>query len=296
VLSLKGSFVALVTPFTSDDEVDHNVLGEMVEWHISQGTSGVVPCGTTGESPTLSHQEHESVVETVVKAAAGKIKVIAGTGSNSTREAIKLTEHAKDVGVDGALVVMPYYNKPSPPGQISHYCRLAEIGLPIVIYNIPGRTSVNMTPETMGELAKLDSIIGVKEATGSLLQTSATALACGEDFQIVSGDDALTLPIMSVGGVGVVSVIANIVPAMMAELCAAWLGADPAGALKIHRRMFGVAEALLGLETNPGPIKAAMSLLGWSVGQPRPPLSPLSEENTAKLTPLLEALDLNPMA
>jgi 4-hydroxy-tetrahydrodipicolinate synthase len=292
MLSLRGSFVALVTPFTSDDRVNHALLRELVEWHIDQGTNGLVPVGTTGESPTLNYEEHEAVIETVVEAAAGRVPVVAGTGSNSTREAIHMTHHAKMVGVNGALIVLPYYNRPSQTGLIAHIERLNEIGLPLVIYNIPSRTGINMEPATFETISHLENVVGVKEASGNINQMSEIIMATAGRCDVMSGDDALTLPLLSVGGTGVVSVIANVVPREMSRLVAAWEEGNLEEALSIHQRLFPLGKAMLSLETNPGPIKEAMIMMGYDVGMVRQPLAPLSDENREKLRTLLSSMDL----
>ena len=287
MLELRGSYVALVTPFTADDTVNYPLIRELVDWHVEQGTDGLVPVGTTGESPTLTYEEHEKVIETVVQAAAGRIPVLAGTGSNSTREAVHMTTHAKNVGADGALIVMPYYNKPTQTGLIAHFERLAEIGLPLVIYNIPGRTAVNMLPATFEHLSHLDAIVGVKEASGDINQVSEVVMATKGRCAVMSGDDAMTLPLLSVGGTGVISVIANVVPSKMAALVRAWRDGQAAEALALHQELFFLGKSMLSLETNPGPVKAALALCGRPVGTVRPPLASLNEANTAKLKDLL---------
>ena len=288
MLKLRGSYVALVTPFTQDDKVNYDLLRELVDWHVEQGTDGLVPVGTTGESPTLTYEEHEKVVETVVKAADGRIPVVAGAGSNCTREAVHLTEHAKAVGADGALIVMPYYNKPTQAGMIAHYERLAEVGLPIVIYNIPGRSGVNMLPPTFERLSKLDMIVGVKEASGNINQISEVVMVTKGRCDVMSGDDSMTLPLLAVGGTGVISVIANLVPAKMSRLVKAWEEGKREEALALHQELYPLGQAMLSLETNPGPVKAAMDLCGKPAGHVRLPLANLSDENKAKLKGILK--------
>ncbi len=292
MLALRGSYVALVTPFTQDDRVNHALLRELVEWHIEQGTSGLVPVGTTGESPTLTYEEHEAVIETVVKAADGRIPILAGTGSNSTREAVHMTHHAKMVGADGALIVLPYYNRPSQAGLIGHITALNDVGIPLVIYNIPSRTGINMEPSTFEKLSHLENVVGVKEASGNINQMSEVVMVTAGRCAVMSGDDALTLPLLAVGGTGVISVIANIVPNEMASLVSAWERGDRAEALRLHQRLFRIAKATLSLETNPGPIKEAMSMLGYDVGKVRQPLAPLSAENREKLRAVLVEMGL----
>jgi 4-hydroxy-tetrahydrodipicolinate synthase len=268
-----GVTVALVTPFKNGD-VDFEGLRRLVHWHIEQGTDCLAPVGTTGESPTLDHEEHERVIAAVVEAAGGKVTVMPGTGSNSTREAIRLTRFAKRAGADGALMVGPYYNKPTQEGYYRHFAAVAEaVDLPIILYNIPGRTGSNILPETIARLAELAPIVGIKEATGSLDQASQIAALC--DLTILSGDDSLTLPLMSIGGRGVVSVVANIVPRDMKALVDAFLSGRPEEALRWHRKLFPLCRDLLGVATNPIPVKTAMKLLGQGNGEMRLPLCPL---------------------
>ena len=256
----QGSIVALVTPFRNG-HVDEAKIRELVEFHVAHGTDGIVPCGTTGESPTLSHEEHRRVIEIVVETAGRRLAVIAGTGSNSTREAIELTRHAKAVGADGALLVNPYYNKPTQEGLYQHFRAIAEaVDLPLLVYNIAGRTAVNVETETLARLVKdCPNIVGVKEASGSLDQMTQVILACGPEFSVLSGDDTLTLPLMSVGGRGVISVIANIVPKETAEMTHAALEGDWKRARELHLRLFPLARAAF-IETNPIPIKEAMAM------------------------------------
>jgi 4-hydroxy-tetrahydrodipicolinate synthase len=265
-----GLTVALITPFR-DGEVDYTALKNLVDWHVDQKTDCLAPVGTTGESPTLAHDEHERVIAAVVEKAAGRIKVMAGTGSNNTREAIRLTRFAKRAGADGVLMVGPYYNKPTQEGYYRHFAAVAEaVEIPIVLYNIPGRTGSNILPETIARLAGLPSIVGIKEATGSLDQSSQIAALC--DLTILSGDDSLTLPLMSVGARGVVSVVGNIVPRDMKSLVSACNAGDLTTALGWHRKLFPLCRDLLGIATNPIPIKTAMKLLGRDSGELRLPL------------------------
>jgi 4-hydroxy-tetrahydrodipicolinate synthase len=269
-----GLTVALVTPFRNG-EVDWDDLRRLVDWHAEQGTDCLAPVGTTGESPTLSHEEHERVIAAVCEQAAGRVKVMAGTGSNSTREAIRLTRAAKKAGADGALMVGPYYNKPTQEGYYRHFAAVAEaVELPIVLYNIPGRTGSNILPETVARLAeKVPTIVGIKEATGSLDQASQIACSC--DLTILSGDDSLTLPLMSIGGRGVVSVVGNIIPRDMKALVTAFDAGRLREAQEAHRRLFPLCRDMLGVATNPIPIKTAMKLLGRGTGELRLPLCPL---------------------
>lgn len=285
----EGVSVAIVTPF-SRGKVDYANLEKLVHWHVEQGTDTIVPCGTTGESPTLSHEEHEQVIDTVVKAAAGRAKILAGTGSNSTSEALRLTKHAAEAGCDGALLITPYYNKPTQEGLYQHFRVVAEsVDIPQVIYNVPGRTGVSIAPETVARLAKLKNIVGIKEASGSLDQASAIAELC--DIEILSGDDSLTLPIMSIGGKGVISVIANIVPKDLKAIVTAYNAGDTVRARELHIKLFPLCRAMF-LETNPIPVKTAMRLIGTLNGEMRLPLCGMAEANEAKLKQALAAYGL----
>jgi 4-hydroxy-tetrahydrodipicolinate synthase len=276
-----GVTVALVTPF-KDGAVDYPELLRLVDWHVEQGTNCLAPVGTTGESPTLDHDEHERVVAAVCERARGRIRVMAGTGSNSTREAIRLTKAAKAAGADGALMVGPYYNKPTQEGYYRHFAAVADaVGLPIVLYNIPGRTGSNILPETMARLAAHAPIVAVKEATGSLDQASQIAALC--DLTILSGDDSLTLPLMSIGGRGVVSVVGNIVPRDMLALVKAFDRGEVAEAQRWHRKLFPLCRDMLGVATNPIPLKTAMKLLGRGNGEMRLPMCPLDAAGEARV-------------
>ena len=287
-----GVTVALVTPFR-DGEVDFDALGRLVDWHVEQGTDGLVPVGTTGESPTLDHAEHERVIGFVAERAARRLKVVPGTGSNSTREAIRLTKFAKRAGADGALMVGPYYNKPTQEGYYRHFAAVAEaVDLPIMLYNIPGRTASNILPETIARLAEIPSIVAVKESTGSLDQASHIASLC--DITILSGDDSMTLPLMSVGGRGVVSVVGNIVPRDLQALVRAYDKGDTAEALRWHRKLFPLCRDLLSVATNPIPVKTAMRLLGRDNGEMRLPLCPTDAAGEARIAASLRAYGLLP--
>jgi 4-hydroxy-tetrahydrodipicolinate synthase len=282
---IQGAMTALVTPFKGN-KVDYAQLKKNVKFQIQEGIDGLVPMGTTGESPTLSHEEHGKVIESVVKAVDGKVKVIAGTGSNSTVEALELTKHAKHVGADGALMVNPYYNKPTQEGLYRHFMTVADkVELPIVLYNIPGRTGITMSPSTVARLAKHKNIVAIKEATGSLDIASEILSLC--DITVVSGDDSLTLPLMSVGGKGVISVLSNIIPAKVKALTAAGLAGDFAAAQKLHLQLFPLFKGMF-VETNPIPIKTAMMLLGNDTGELRLPLCEPSAENLAVIKKLLK--------
>ena len=287
----QGSMVALVTPF-KDGRVDESTLRELVEFQIKNGTDVLVPCGTTGESPTLTHDEHRRIIELTVEAANGRIAVIAGTGSNSTTEAIDLTRYAKQAGADGALLVLPYYNKPTQAGLIAHCRAVADAAdLPLILYNIPGRTGVNMLPETLAALADHPYIVGMKEATGNLEQMTQDIVLCGDKLSFLSGDDTLTLPLLAVGGRGVISVVANIVPRDVSDLVRAFLSGDWKRAREIHLKLFPLCQAMF-CETNPIPVKTAMALLGMVGGELRLPLWPISEMNLTKLKAAMRAYGL----
>ncbi|MCP4205894.1 MAG: 4-hydroxy-tetrahydrodipicolinate synthase [Shimia sp.] len=278
----KGSYPALITPFTNG-ELDLETLKKIVEWHIGEGTNGFVPVGTTGESPTLSHEEHETIVSEVVKAAAGRVPVIAGAGSNNTLEAIRFAQHAEKVGADGILVVTPYYNKPTQRGLIAHFTAVHDCcELPIIIYNIPGRSVVDMTPETMGELAKLPRIVGVKDATGDLARPSQQRASCGADFIQLSGEDATALGFNAHGGVGCISVTANVAPKLCAEFQAATLAGDYAKALEYQDKLMPLHEAIF---VEPGLVgaKYAMSRLGMCNEEVRLPLTGLTDATKAQI-------------
>lgn len=284
---LKGAMTALVTPM-SGGEVDYNRLAANVAYQIESGIDGLVPVGTTGESPTLSHDEHDKVIEVVVEAAAGRVPVIAGTGSNATAEALRLTKNAKAVGADASLQVNPYYNKPTQEGLYRHFMTVAEaVDIPIVLYNIPGRCGVAMTPQTIARLAAHPNIVAVKEATGSLDMASEIAQLCDpEKFTILSGDDALTLPLASIGGKGVISVLSNLMPARIKALADAALAGDMAEARKLHLELFPLFKGMF-IETNPIPIKTAMHLVGMDTGELRLPMCAMSDTNRAALEALL---------
>ncbi|MCA9189863.1 MAG: 4-hydroxy-tetrahydrodipicolinate synthase [Planctomycetales bacterium] len=276
-----GLSVALTTPFR-DGQVDYPALRALVEFQIEAGTTCVCPVGTTGESPTLSHEEHERVISEVVQTAAGRIKVMAGTGSNSTHEALRLTRWAAKEGADAALMVSPYYNKPTQEGFYLHYKAVAEdVGIPICVYNIPGRSAKNIEPETIARLAELKNIELVKEATGSLDQ--ASQILNTTNLTVLSGDDSLTLPLMSVGGSGVISVVGNIIPRDVIAMIDAFNNADLAHAQRLHHKLFPLCRDMLGLATNPIPIKAAMKLLGRDTGEMRLPMTPLDADSESKL-------------
>jgi 4-hydroxy-tetrahydrodipicolinate synthase len=284
----KGSIVALVTPFNDDGAVAFDTIKELVEWHIASGTDGILPCGTTGESPTLSHAEHDQVVETVVQAANGRVPVLAGAGSNSTAEALRLVQHAEECGANGALVITPYYNKPTQAGLIAHFEAVAAgTSLPIIIYNVPGRTGVDIAPETVAHLAKIDNITGVKEANPLVDHASEILMRCSID--LLSGNDSLTLPLMAIGGCGVISVIANIVPKEMNMLTKAVAKGDLSAAEQLHRTLYPLCRAAF-LETNPMPVKAALAAMGKIKENLRLPLVKMSDRPRAELLDTLRAM------
>ncbi len=281
-----GAMVALITPF-QDGEIDFQTFDELIDFQLENGIDGIVPVGTTGESPTLSHEEHKQVIERVIKAVGGKVPVIAGAGSNSTAEAIGLTAFAKQVGADATLQVGPYYNKPTQEGFYQHFKAIAEeVDLPVVLYNIPGRCGAGMIPETIARLAKVENIVAIKEATGSLDQASEIAARC--DITIISGDDSLTLPLASVGGKGVISVVANIVPADVKAMTDLILEGDLVSARQWHKKLFTLCKSMLTLATNPIPIKAAAAMLNMASDELRLPMTPLEESKKAILKQTLK--------
>jgi 4-hydroxy-tetrahydrodipicolinate synthase len=277
----QGSMPALVTPF-KDGAVDFDALKKLVEWQIAEGSTGLVPVGTTGESPTLTHDEHEQVIEAVVQTAAGRVPVIAGAGSNNTVEAIRFVEHAKTVGADAALVVTPYYNKPTQKGLIAHFSALNEIGLPIIIYNIPPRSVVDMMPGTMGELAKLPNIVGVKDATGDLSRVPKQRITCGTDFIQLSGEDATAVGFNAQGGIGCISVTANVAPKLCAEMQAATLAGDYRAALAYQDKLMPLHEAIFA-EPGVAGAKYGLSVLGRCAPDVRLPLTGLSDGTKAQI-------------
>ncbi len=281
-----GAMVALVTPF-QEGKIDFQTLDELIDFQLAGGIDGIVPVGTTGESPTLTPEEHKQVIERVVKTVGGQVPVIAGAGSNSTAEAIDFTEFSKKVGADATLQVGPYYNKPTQEGFYQHFKAIAEeVDLPIVLYNIPGRCGAGMTPETVARLAELENIVAIKEATGSLDQASEIATRC--DITIISGDDSLTLPLASVGGKGVISVVANIVPTDVKAMTDLILEGDLVSARQWHKKLFTLCKSMLTLATNPIPIKAAMAMLNMASEELRLPMTPLEDNKKAILKQTLE--------
>lgn len=284
---LTGSLVAIVTPFRKG-KVDERALAELIEWQIAKGTNGIVPCGTTGESATLSHEEHNRVIELTVEVVNRRVPVIAGTGSNSTDEAIALTRHAKQAGADAALLITPYYNRPTQEGLYRHYKAVAEsVDLPLVLYNIPGRTGVNMLPATIARLSSIGTIVGVKEGSGSVQQASDIVQLCGDRLTLLAGDDALTLPMMAVGGKGVITVTANLLPTEMAQLVKAFADGNVAEARRLHFKLSPVFAALF-YETNPIPVKEALGMMGKIDPELRLPLCPMAQDNREKLVRVLK--------
>ena len=287
----EGSFVAIVTPF-KNGKVDAKALKELIDFHIENGTNGIVPCGTTGESATLSHHEHEEVIRIAIETCRCRVPVLAGTGSNATHEAIELTLSAQKLGADGALLITPYYNKPTQEGLSQHFVAVAkETRLPIVLYNVPSRTSINMLPETVARLSKIENIVGIKEASGNLVQVSEIIQSCSADFEVISGEDALTWPNLALGGKGVISVTANLVPEKFSKLCKAALEGDMATARSLHYELLKLNDAMF-LETNPIPVKAALAIMGRIDNEFRAPLCAPSDQNLATLKSVLQQYKL----
>lgn len=283
----EGIYTALITPFR-DGEVDYPALAKLIERQIEGGVDGLVPCGSTGESATLSHEEHERVIAFTIETAQKRVKVIAGTGSNSTRETIRLTKAAAEAGADASLLIAPYYNRPTQDGLYAHYAAVAEaVDLPQIVYNIPGRCAVNILPETVARLAKLDNIVGIKEASGSIDQISRVVELCGPEFNVLSGDDGMTLPLLAVGGRGSIPVIANLMPKRWCELVRAGLAGDFVRARELHYQLAPVMRVLF-LETNPICIKAALALTGVCSDELRLPLTKITDGSRALLKKTLE--------
>ncbi len=283
----KGSMVAIVTPFRKG-KIDEKALGDLIEFHIKSGTDVIVPCGTTGESATLSHEEHHRVIEITVKAVNKRIPVVAGAGSNSTAETLELTNYARKAGADGVLLITPYYNKPTQEGLYRHFKTVAEsTDVPIVLYNVPGRTSVNMLPATVARLRAIKNIVGIKEATGDMKQASELIRLCGRDFDVISGDDFTTLPLLALGGVGAISVTANVAPADAAAMFDAFFAGKTAEALKLHFKMEPLHGAMF-IETNPIPVKTALAFMGKIAEEFRLPLCPMADANKEKLKKALK--------
>lgn len=278
----RGAMVAIVTPF-KNNQIDEKALRDLIEFQIANGTDAIVPCGTTGESATLSHEEHDRVIEITIDAVKKRVPVIAGTGSNNTAEALRLTKHAYDAGADGALIVCPYYNRPTQEGLYQHFKVIAEnVPIPIIPYNIASRTGVNMMPDMVAKLAKVKNIVGIKEASGSIKQMSDVIHLCGKDFAVLSGDDIFTLPLMAMGGAGIISVVSNVAAADMAGLVDACFAGDWAKARELHYKMSPLIDALF-IEVNPIPVKAALALMGKIECEYRLPLCKMSDGNFEKL-------------
>ena len=295
MLSVRGSLVALVTPFRNG-KVDEATLRKLVEFHITGGTSGIVPCGTTGESATLSHEEHDRVIKVVIQAVRGRVPVIAGTGSNNTAEAIRLTQHAKQSGADGALLISPYYNKPTQQGLYLHFKAIAEaVAIPIIPYNIASRTAVNIEPETIAKLvSELPNIVAIKESSGNLEQMSRILQMTNRKIALISGDDGLTLPVLSIGGVGVISVVANLVPSDVAAMIKAFEQGKTKKATDWHEKLLSLVKAMF-VETNPVPVKTAMGILGMIPdASVRLPLCSMTAESIEKLNAALAGYGLRP--
>lgn len=287
----KGSIVAIVTPF-ANGAVDQEKLRELVEFQITNGTDAIVPCGTTGESSTLDYDEHMDVVKIVIEQVNKRVPVIAGTGSNSTAEAIELSRKAKDAGADGVLLVTPYYNKPTQEGLVRHYTAIADaVAIPQILYNVPGRTGVNMLPETVARLAPHKNIVAIKEATGSLQQASEILALCGDQIDVLSGDDFITFPMMACGAKGVISVLANIMPKAVADLTDAFFAGDLETARRLHLNTLKISNAMF-IESNPIPVKTALGLMGKCSDEVRLPLCPMSEGNKAKLAAIMKEYQL----
>lgn len=286
-----GSLVAIVTPF-KDDGFDRKAYAGLIEFHAKNGTNGIVPCGTTGESATLTPEEHKEVIEFTIDKVSGRMPVVAGTGSNSTKEAIHLTKHAEKNGADAALLIAPYYNRPTQDGLYAHFKAIAdEVSIPLILYNIPSRTGVNMEPSTIARLAEHKNIVGIKEASGSLGQMQDIIALCPDDFILLSGDDGLLLPVLSIGGKGVISVVANIVPAMVIDLIKTYEKGDMKRALKLNYGLLSLTKSMF-LETNPVPVKTALSMMGMMKNEIRLPLAPMRKENITKLAACLRQAKL----
>ena len=287
-----GYITALITPFTAEGDIDKPALKKLVDRQIEQGISGIVPVGTTGESPALSHEEHHGVVQEVIAAAKGRVPVIAGAGSNSTAEAVSLTRHAEKAGADAALVVTPYYNKPTQSGLYAHYKAIHDASdIPIIIYNIPGRSIVDMEPETMAKLAELPRIAGVKDATGDLVRPAQTAIACGPDFCQLSGEDATVIPFLAQGGHGCISVSSNIAPGLCVRLYTAWAEADRDTMTELNLKLMALHDVLF-CESSPGPVKYAASLLGLCRADMRLPMVAISETSKQRVSVALQQIGL----
>ncbi|MEA3241453.1 MAG: 4-hydroxy-tetrahydrodipicolinate synthase [Pseudomonadota bacterium] len=286
-----GSMVAIVTPFTNGS-IDQQALRALVEFHLENGTDAIVPCGTTGESATLSHAEHDQVVELVIEAVNGRVPVIAGAGSNNTAEAIRLTRHAKEAGADGVLLITPYYNKPTQEGLFQHFSAIAgKVEIPMVLYNVPKRTGIDMLPATVARLAEIPQIVGIKEATGSISRATAIVNSCGPDFSLISGDDPIFFPLLCVGGKGVISVTANIVPDLFSSLYDHFTAGNLDAARELHLRLQKLIQTMF-IETNPIPVKESLAMMGKVKQELRLPLCPLADSNREVLRSVLKEYEL----
>lgn len=287
----KGSIVAIVTPF-KNGKVDENALGNLIEWHIAEGTDAIVPCGTTGESATLEYDEHYRVIEHTIEVVNGRVPVIAGTGANSTDETIKMTSKAKKLGADGALLVSPYYNKPTQEGIFLHYEKVAKtVDIPIILYNVPGRTAVNVLPETVARLCEIENVVAIKEATGNMAQVSDLIRLCGDNITVISGDDFTTFTLLALGGKGVISVVANIAPKDVSDMIKMWNKGDIEASRKLHFKLEPLNNSMF-IETNPIPVKTALSMMGKIQEEFRLPLCPMSKANKDKLKKALTSYGL----
>ena len=294
-MDLQGCYVAIVTPFDTHGGIDENALRSNINFLIDKGVAGIVPCGTTGESATLSWEEHNRVVDIAIDEIKGRVKVISGAGSNNTKEAVEAAKHAKESGSDAILCITPYYNKPTQEGLYQHFKTITnKVNIPMVVYNVPGRTGVNLLPETLERLCEYESIVGVKEASGNLVQVSEIHRRCGGRITVLSGDDALTLPILACGGKGVISVVSNILPVEMSEMIKAFFEKRMDDALALHEQLLPVSNALF-IETNPIPIKTAMNHLGLNAGTLRLPLVSMSESNKQQLISVLQTSNVKPI-
>jgi 4-hydroxy-tetrahydrodipicolinate synthase len=291
ITMIKGAIVAIITPF-KNGRIDEEGLRNLIEFQIENGTDGIVPCGTTGEAATLSHTEHKKVVEITIDAVQGRVPVIAGTGSNSTSETIELTQHARSAGSDAALVITPYYNKPTQEGLFQHFKAISDAcAFPMILYNVPGRTALNMLPATVARLAELDDVIGIKEATGSMQQGADIISLCGDKITVLSGDDFTAFPLLAIGGKGVISVVSNVAPRDMADMVDAFDAGDLKRARTLHYKLWPLNNAMF-YETNPIPAKTALALMGKVSGEFRLPLCPMSEANLERLKKTLKAYGL----
>lgn len=291
-MKIKGIFTAIVTPFDSKGNLDEEGLRRNIDFQIENGVDGIVPVGTTGESATLSEEEHKRVIEISIEHVNGRGLVIAGTGSNNTAEAIEYTLHAKESGADAALLITPYYNKPTQEGIYQHYKKIAEeVDIPMILYTVPGRTMVNIEPQTLERLSKIPNIIGIKDASGSLDQVTREIQLCGKDFIVLSGDDSMNFPIILLGGKGAISVVSNIVPKLLRESVGTALDGNPEKARELHYKLYPLFKVLF-IETNPAPLKAAMGMMGLAAGEPRLPLVSVSSESMEKIRKVLDDMGL----